>query len=118
MIIRIFLLLLALNCLAFVARAEAAEPVRSEPMLSDRMLAERDDKMSVEDVYELQEWMSGDEDHQNRQDALAAIGSRLLSLSFNRADSSRKNYASDSAQPDHGIALLNEGACLNLRWKF
>ncbi|WP_323752415.1 hypothetical protein [Marinobacter sp.] len=117
MIIRIFLLLLALNCVAFVARAEAAEPSRSEPLLSDRMMAEREEVMSVEDMYELQEWMSGEE-QDSHDDALAAIGSKLLSLSFNRTKSSRKTYASDPAQPDHGIALLNEGACLNLRWMF
>ena len=117
MIIRIFLVLLALNCGAFVARAEASEPPRSEPLLSDRMLAEREESMSAEDIYELQEWMSGEE-QDDHDDALAAIGSRLLSWSFNRGQSSRKTYASDPARPDHGIALLNEGACLNLRWMF
>ncbi|MBR9869776.1 MAG: hypothetical protein GYB26_01405 [Gammaproteobacteria bacterium] len=117
MIIRIFLLLLALNSAAFVASAEAAEPARSEPLFSDRMMAEREEAMSAEDMYELQEWMSGDE-QDDHDDALAAIGSRLLSLSFSRKASSRKKYASDPAQPDHGIALLNEGACLNLRWMF
>ena len=117
MIIRIFLLLLALNCVAFVVRAEAAEPVLSEPVLSDRMLAERDESMSAEDVYELQEWMSGDV-RESDDDMVAAIGSRLLSLSFSRSADSGKHYASDPARPDHGIALLNEGACLNLRWKF
>lgn len=112
MIIRLFAILLALNFVAFVVRAEAAEPV-----LSDRMMAERDDRVSADEIYQLQEWMSGDyqEDH---TDAVAAIGSRLLSLSFSEHQSSQQTYASDRAQTDHGIALLNEGACLNLRWKF
>lgn len=112
MIIRLFVALLVLNFVAFVVRAEAAEP-----MLSDRMMADRDDTMTVEKIYELQEWMSGDyqEDH---ADAVAAIGSRLLSLSFSGNRGSQRAYASDRAQADHGIALLNEGACLNLRWKF
>lgn len=112
MIIRLFVVLLALNFVAFVVRAEAAEP-----MLSDRMMAERDDMMTAEKIAELQEWMSGDyqDDH---TDAVAAIGSRLLSLSFSGNRSVQKAYASDRAQADHGIALLNEGASLNLRWKF
>lgn len=112
MIIRLFVALLALNFVAFVVRAEAAEPI-----LSERMMAERNDMVTVEEIYALQEWMSGDfqEDH---VDAVAAIGSRLLSLSFSGGRASGKNYASDRAQADHGIALLNEGACLNLRWMF
>lgn len=117
MIIRLFLILLALNLAAFAVRAEAAGPMLSEPMLSERMMAERDGMMSAEEIYEFQEWMSG-EAGEDRSDALAAIGSRLLSLSFSRPDRSKKGYASDPAQPDHGVALLNEGACLNLRWNF
>lgn len=112
MIIRLFLVLLALNLLAFVVRAEAAEP-----MLSERMMAERDDSVSVEKIYELQEWMAGDYQDDDA-DAVAAIGSRLLSLSLSSSRSTDRTYASDRAQPDHGIALLNEGACLNLRWNF
>lgn len=111
MIIRLFIALLALNFLAFVVRAEAAEPI-----LADRMMAERDDMITAEQIYELQEWMSGDyqDDH---LDAVAAIGSRLLSIGMSRM-SPQKVYASDPAQADHGIGLLNEGAALNLRWKF
>ncbi len=112
MIIRLFVVLLALNFVAFVVRAEAAEP-----MLTDRMMAERDDAVSVEKIYELQEWMSGDYQDDNT-DAVAAIGSRLLSLSLSGDRSTERTYASDRARPDHGIALLNEGACLNLRWNF
>ncbi|OZC36561.1 hypothetical protein B9Q17_16240 [Marinobacter vinifirmus] len=117
MIIRLFLILLALNLVAFAVRAEATEPVLSEPMLSERMMAERDGAMSPEDIYEFQEWMSGDVE-EGRSDAFAAIGSRLLSHGLVRSRNSGKSYASDGAQADHGIALLNEGACLNLRWNF
>lgn len=112
MIIRLFIVLLALNFVAFMVRAEAAEP-----MLSDRMMAERDDRMTAEKITELQEWMSGAY-QEDETDAVAAIGSRLLSLSLSGNRSSGKAYASDRAQADHGIALLNEGACLNLRWNF
>ena len=117
MILRLFVVLLALNSVAFAMRADAAQPKLSEPMLSERMMAERDEMTTAEDVYELQEWMSGDYED-DRSDALTAIGSRLLSLSLSRSRTAEKTYASDPAQPDHGIALLNEGACLNLRWKF
>lgn len=104
MIIRIFIALLALNMAAFVVRAEA----------SDRVFA---DETPVQDVYALQEQMSGDFDRQS-SDMYATIGSRLLSLSLVDKDSNKKSYASDPAQPDHGIALLEEGACLNLKWNF
>ncbi|MGC8121299.1 hypothetical protein [Marinobacter sp. VGCF2001] len=117
MILRLFVVLLALNSVAFAMRADASQPALSEPVLSDRMLAERDDMMTEQEVYQLQEWMSGDYED-DRSDAITAIGSRLLSLGLTRSRDAGKTYASDPAQPDHGIALLNEGACLNLRWKF
>jgi hypothetical protein len=106
MIIRIFVALFVLNVAAFVVRAEASEHVFEE--LSEIM--------TTEDVYELQQRMSGDFDEES--DAFAEIGSRLLSLSLVRTVSTGKQYASQPARADHGIALLNEGACLNLRWNF
>ncbi|MCM0611150.1 hypothetical protein KFJ24_01530 [Marinobacter sediminum] len=107
MIIRIFVALLALNMVAFVVRAEAAE----------RVFSGMGDTITTEDLYELQERMSGDFD-QDSSDAFSAIGSRLLTLTFSRSRKDGKQYASEPAQPDHGIALLNEGACLNLKWNF
>ncbi len=104
MIIRIFIGLLALNMLAFVVRAEASE----------RAFA---DEVQSQDVYELQEQMSGDFERQPSE-MFAAVGSRLLSLGFSGSDSKGRTYASESAKPDHGIALLEEGACLNLKWNF
>ncbi|MDX1598864.1 hypothetical protein [uncultured Marinobacter sp.] len=100
MIIRIFVTLLALNMVAFVVRAEAEE------------------RVVAEDVYELQERMAGDFERDDSEDALAEIGSRLLSLSLYRSESGKKRYASDRARADHGVALLEEGAALNLKWNF
>lgn len=104
MIIRIFLVLLALNMLAFVVRAEASE----------RMFA---DQVPTQDVYQLQEQMSGDFDRQD-SDMYAAVGSRLLSLGLSGSGPEGRTYASEAARPDHGIALLEEGACLNFKWNF
>ncbi|MDK8464647.1 hypothetical protein [Marinobacter sp. SS13-12] len=104
MIIRIFIALLALNMIAFVVRAEASE----------RYFA---DEMPAEDIYQLQDQMSGDFES-DEVDMYTNLGSRLLSLGFSRSDSREKSYASDRARPDHGIALLEEGACLNLKWNF
>ena len=104
MIIRIFVTLLALNTLAFVVRAEAGERVFANEMVA-------------EDIYRLQEEMSGDFEH-DTSDMYAAIGSRLLSLSFSESNARGRTYASEPARPDHGIALLEEGACLNFKWNF
>ncbi|TGN41011.1 hypothetical protein [Marinobacter confluentis] len=104
MIIRIFIVLLALNMLAFVVRAEAGERVFA-------------DEMPTQDVYQLQEEMSGDFER-DPSDMYAAIGSRLLSLGFSGSDARSRTYASDPARPDHGVALLEEGACLNFKWNF
>ncbi|MFP3979420.1 MULTISPECIES: hypothetical protein [Marinobacter] len=109
MIIRIFVTLLVLNVAAFVVRAEASE----------RAFEATSETMTVEYVYELQQRMSRDfEEDDADAVAVAEIGSRLLSLSLVRANDNGKHYASQPAQADHGIALLNEGACLNLKWNF
>jgi hypothetical protein len=104
MIIRIFIALLALNMIAFVVRAEANERVFA-------------DEMPAGDIYQLQDEMSGDFEHEDA-DMYANLGSRLLSLGFSRTNPRSRAYASDPAQADHGIALLEEGACLNLKWNF
>lgn len=105
MIIRIFITLLALNMLAFVVRAEADEREFIQ------------NEISPENVYELQEQMSGDFER-DETDALIEIGSRLLNWSFVRNDVNSKSYASEAIRPDHGVALLQRGACLNLKWDF
>ena len=107
MIIRIFVALLALNLVAFVVRAEASE----------RVFEQVESKTASEQIFEIQERVSGDFG-EDSSDAFAEIGSRLLSLTFTRSKHSGKHYASDPAQADHGIALLNEGACLNLKCNF
>lgn len=107
MIIRIFVLLLALNAATFIASAEASE--HSSEWSGD--------VMTTEEVYELQQRVSGEFEEGNA-DALAEIGSRLLSLSLVRNSDTGKHYASQPAQADHGIALLDEGASLNLKWNF
>jgi hypothetical protein len=109
MIIRIFVALLALNLVAFVVRAEAAE---REP---DGMSK----TVSVVEIYEQQKRAAGDYDSDDDDlDAVSEIGSRLLTLSLYHSPDSGKRYASQPAQSDHGIALLDEGACLNLKWNF
>ena len=45
------------------------------------------------------------------------MGSRLLTLSLTRHDTSRR-YAYETIRADHGLALIDEGACLNLKWTF
>jgi len=107
MIIRIFVALLALNLVAFVVRAEASE----------RVFEQIESTTTSEQIFEMQERVSGDFE-EDSSDVFTEIGSRLLSLSLTRSKSSGKQYASDPAQADHGIALLNEGACLNLKWNF
>lgn len=105
MIIRIFLVLLALNLVAFVVRAEAAE----RPAIAAELYPD--------ELTELQDRMSGDFDATEEEDALTTLGSRLLSWRFSRKDEGRY-YAYESARPDHGLALIENGACLNLRWNF
>lgn len=106
MIIRIFLALLILNTVAFVVRAEAGE---RETLPKEIYLG---------DPSEIQNRMSGDFIYDD-EDALMDLGSRLLSwrLSSTPTHAGRR-YAYESAQPDHSIALINEGAALNLRWRF
>ncbi|MGF2736395.1 hypothetical protein [Marinobacter sp. DUT-1] len=108
MIIRIFVALLALNLVAFVVRADAAErPFGEDP----------EPVNTVQELYQIQERMVGNFEDDSSE-AITEIGSRLLSLSLTRSRPDDKQYASDPAQADHGIALLNEGACLNLKWNF
>ncbi|HCW91112.1 MAG TPA: hypothetical protein DHU56_13820 [Marinobacter sp.] len=109
MIIRLFLVLLALNLLTLVVRAEAAD-----------LYGEPEETVRAEDVYELPEQqISGEYDSDQPGEALTAIGSRLLTLGFMRKRYEGKHYGSDPAYADHGVALLEDGgACLNLRWNF
>lgn len=106
MIIRLFLVLFLLNMVAFVVRAEAGESV--VPV----------DELYPQDLHKLQDRMSGDFREDEKEDMLVTLGSRLLTWRFSEKPGSGRAYASESMRPDHGLALLNEGACLNLRWRF
>jgi hypothetical protein len=105
MIIRISLVLFTLNLVIFVVRAEASER------------AAIIEEIYPEDIYTLQDRMSGNFDNRD-EDALTDLGTRLLSWQFSSGRDDLRKYASDAAIPDHGVALVNEGACLNLKWKF
>ncbi|WP_148861902.1 hypothetical protein [Marinobacter fonticola] len=104
MILRIFIILLALNSLAFVVKADAAERIDiSEEEFSD--------------VYALQHAMSGDFERDDA-DAVAELGSRILRWRISSAEDDGQRYAYEGARADHGIALIEDGACLNLKWNF
>lgn len=105
MIIRLFIALLLLNTIAFVVRAEAGE----------REVLPR--QIYSEDVRELQIRMSGDFTY-DAGDALFDLGSRLLSWRLSEVPQARRSYASESMRPAHSIAVINEGAALNLSWRF
>lgn len=104
MVVRLFLILLFLNAVAFVAKADANDNLPVE-LQSDPSL------------HNLQEAMSGKFDRDER-DSLTELGSRLLRWRFSDNNDDGKHYASEQMQPNHGIALINEGACLNLKWDF
>ncbi|WP_111497444.1 MULTISPECIES: hypothetical protein [Marinobacter] len=104
MVFRIFIILLVLNSLAFVVKADAAENDALTNAQFEAMSAQHD--RPTEDEEEI------------RMDALTEIGSRLLRLRLFESDSDGKRYAYDSIHADHGIALVNEGACLDLKWEF
>ncbi|MGP4843600.1 hypothetical protein ACTXGQ_05660 [Marinobacter sp. 1Y8] len=105
MVVRIFLILLALNSIAFVVRADAAEhiEIRSTEDTSD--------------LYTLQNAMSGDFE-QDTADTLADVGSRLLRWQLTEDPGDKKRYAYETVRADHGVALIEDGACLNLKWDF
>lgn len=106
MIIRIFVALLVLNTVAFVVRAEAGERETLPNEIYHGEPAEMQDRMSGDFIYD-------------DEDALMDLGSRLLSWRLTSGPShTGRRYASESAQADHSVALINEGAALNLRWKF
>lgn len=106
MIIRLFVALLILNTVAFVVRAEAGE---REALPTE---------IHIGNTSEIQDRMSGDFIYDD-EDALMDLGSRLLSWQLSSSPSNHgRRYASATAQPDHSIALINEGAALNLRWNF
>lgn len=105
MIIRIFVALLVLNTVAFVVRAEAGERETLPDEIYNGEPAAVQDRMSGDFVYD-------------DEDALMDLGSRLLSWQLTSQPGNSHRYASDPARADHSIALIREGAALNLSWKF
>lgn len=105
MIVRLFVALLILNTVAFVVRAEAGEREVLPREIHSGQPSEIQHRMSGDFVYD-------------SEDALVDLGSRLLSWRISAASDATRHYASDAAQPDHSVALINEGAALNLRWTF
>ena len=116
MILRLFFTLLIINVAIFVAGADASEQTGS----GDRGTV--NETVTMADVKQLQAVMAGRSDAtidqtEGHVDILAEVGSRLLSLSLTRRDTSRR-YAYETMRADHGLALIDEGACLNLQWTF
>jgi len=116
MILRIFFTLLIINVAIFAASADAAEQIGN----IDRDTVK--DPVTMADVEQLQAAMAGRnyatiDQTEDNADILAEVGSRLLTLSLTRRDTSRR-YAYETIRADHGLALIDEGACLNLKWTF
>ena len=108
MIFRVFIALLFLNVVGNVATAEA----------SDSDVLRMPGMAGKESVEALQVRENLGDDALTERDMITDTGARLLSLRLSSSDSSGRHYASDSVRPDHSLSLLNEGACLNLRWNF
>lgn len=106
MIIRIFVVLLVLNTVTFVVRAEAGEREALPTQMYQGKAAEIQDRMSGDFIYD-------------SQDALIDLGTMLLSWRLSSAPGQdRRSYASESFRAEHSIAVINEGAALNLSWRF
>jgi hypothetical protein len=116
MILRLFFTLLIINVAIFAVSADASEQTVS----SDRSAVKK--SVTMADVQQLQSVMSGRnyatiDQTEDTADIFAEVGSRLLTLSLTRRDTSRR-YAYETIRADHGLALIDEGACLNLKWTF
>lgn len=116
MILRLFFTLLIINIAIFAASAEASEQRAS----GDRGTMK--ESVTMADVKQLQAVMAGHsyatiDQVDGNADILAEVGSRLLTLSLIRSDTSHR-YAYKTIRADHGLALIDEGACLNLKWTF
>jgi hypothetical protein len=116
MILRLFFTLLAINIVIFAAGADASEQIGSRAGGTVKQ------SVTMADVRQLQAVMAGRnyatiDQTEDNSDILAEVGSRLLTLSLTRRDTSRR-YAYETIRAEHGIALIDEGACLNLKWTF
>lgn len=106
MVIRVFVALLVLNLIAFVVQADAAERASGSAGMS-----------AAAEVSQIEAQVSGRHEPEDAE-IVSGIGLRLLSLTLKNSSGNDRHYASDPARPDHGVAVLDDGACLNLRWNF
>ena len=116
MILRLFFTLLIINVAIFAVSADASEQTNGSDLGAVKK------SVTMADVKQLQAVMSGRnyatiDQTEDNADIFAEVGSRLLTLSLTRRDTSRR-YAYETIRADHGLALIDEGACLNLKWTF
>lgn len=114
MIIRLFFTLLIVNSAIFAASADASEKKNDGRGIKETV--------TMADVQQLQAIMAGRnyatiDQAEDGADILTEVGSRLLTLSLSRRDTAHR-YASETVRADHGVSLIDEGACLNLKWTF
>lgn len=104
MVLRLFFILLAVNAIAFVARADASEQQES---------FEKPDLWAIVEAGPAR----ADDELEDELGELADLGARFLKWQFTR-DSDQARYASDRVFSDHGVAMVDDGAALNLKWRF
>ena len=105
MVIKVFLALLLLNLAVFWAKAYAGEPVAKSQW----------DSPAVEMIRENRAVTTG-RISVTPDEALTALGMRLLKWHFSAQHTHR--YAYENIREDHSISLLQDGAALNLEWRF
>jgi hypothetical protein len=105
MVLRIFLILLAVNTVAFVARAHASEGTGSGADEIRMMMAAGQGDSLDEPEDDISE--------------LADLGARLLKWRFtSKEERDLDRYASERVFSDHGVAVVEDGAAVNLTWRF
>lgn len=105
MVLRIFLILLVVNTVAFVARADASESTAGDS---------NEIRMMMEAGH-----AAGANDAEDNISELADLGARFLKWRFTSAEErNRDRYASERVFSDHGVAVVEDGAALNLTWRF
>lgn len=105
MVLRLFLILLALNTVAFVAHADAAQPGEAGTD-GIRIMMEAGQRGPIDETEEdLSE--------------LADLGARFLKWRFtSKEEREAYRYASERIFADHEVAVVEDGAALNLTWRF
>lgn len=102
---RLLSILLAFHTVAFVAHAGAAEHGEGGTD-GIKMMMEAGQRGPID---ETEETLS----------ELADLGARLLKWRFtSKEEREAERYASERVVADHGIAVVEDGAALNLTWRF